>query len=72
MGLKQLFDKIEPHFTHGGKLEKYYPLFEATATLFYTPGQVTRGAARQRRHRSQADDDSGVVRRFPGDVLGNV
>ena len=32
MGLKQLFDKIEPHFTHGGKLEKYYPLFEATAT----------------------------------------
>ena len=48
MGLKQLFDKIEPHFTHGGKLEKYYPLFEATATLFYTPGQVTRGAAHVR------------------------
>ena len=39
MGLKKLFDKIEPHFTHGGKLEKYYPLFEATATLFYTPGR---------------------------------
>lgn len=48
MGLKQLFDKLEPHFTHGGKLEKYYPLFEATATLFYTPGQVTRGAAHVR------------------------
>ncbi len=45
MGLKQLFEKIEPHFTKGGKLEKYYPLFEATATVFYTPGTVTKGAS---------------------------
>jgi Na+-transporting NADH:ubiquinone oxidoreductase subunit NqrB len=22
----------------GGKLEKYYPLYEAAATIFYTPG----------------------------------
>ncbi|MBJ3816212.1 NADH:ubiquinone reductase (Na(+)-transporting) subunit B [Shimwellia pseudoproteus] len=48
MGLKQLFDKMEPHFTHGGKLAKFYPLFEATATLFYTPGQVTHGASHVR------------------------
>lgn len=41
MGLKHLIEKLEPHFTHGGKLEKYYPLYEAAATIFYTPGQVT-------------------------------
>ena len=43
MGLKQLFEKLEPHFTSGGKLARYYPLFEATETLFYTPGKVTHG-----------------------------
>ncbi len=48
MGLKQFFEKIEPHFTAGGKLEKWYPLYEATATIFYTPGQVTRGASHVR------------------------
>jgi Na+-transporting NADH:ubiquinone oxidoreductase subunit B len=42
MGLKHLFEKIEPHFTEG-KLKKYYPLYEATATIFYTPGLVTKG-----------------------------
>ncbi|MDU5503315.1 MAG: NADH:ubiquinone reductase (Na(+)-transporting) subunit B [Enterobacter sp.] len=47
MGLKHLFEKIEPHFTEG-KLKKYYPLYEATATIFYTPGLVTRGAAHVR------------------------
>lgn len=44
MGLKHLIEKLEPHFTHGGKLEKYYPLYEAAATIFYTCA-VTRGAA---------------------------
>ncbi|MBV4413727.1 NADH:ubiquinone reductase (Na(+)-transporting) subunit B [Enterobacteriaceae bacterium YMB-R22] len=48
MGLKHFFEKIEPHFTGSGRLAKYYPLFEATATLFYTPGQVTRGASHVR------------------------
>jgi Na+-transporting NADH:ubiquinone oxidoreductase subunit B len=47
MGLKHLFEKIEPHFTEG-KLKKYYPLYEATATIFYTPGLVTKGAAHVR------------------------
>ena len=32
MGLKQLLEKVEPHFTQGGKLEKYYPQNEAKAT----------------------------------------
>jgi len=48
MGLKNFFDKIEHHFTPGGKLEKWYPLFEATTTVFYTPGLVTRGASHVR------------------------
>ncbi|WED22452.1 NADH:ubiquinone reductase (Na(+)-transporting) subunit B [Vibrio sp. JC009] len=39
--LKKLFEDLEPHFESGGKWEKWYPLFEATATLFYTPGTVT-------------------------------
>lgn len=48
MGLKRLFEKAQPHFTQGGKLEKYYPLYEAAVTLFYTPGQVTPGASHVR------------------------
>lgn len=45
MGLKHFFEKIEPSFTKGGKLEKYYPLYEAVSTVFYTPGMVTKGAS---------------------------
>ena len=48
MGLKHFFEKLEPHFTEGGKLAKYYPLYEATVTIFYTPGLVTRGASHVR------------------------
>ncbi|GAA3583029.1 NADH:ubiquinone reductase (Na(+)-transporting) subunit B [Gibbsiella greigii] len=48
MGLKHFLEKIEPHFTLGGRLEKWYPLYEATATVFYTPGLVTHGASHVR------------------------
>ncbi|KLU15480.1 MULTISPECIES: NADH:ubiquinone reductase (Na(+)-transporting) subunit B [Xenorhabdus] len=48
MGLKNLFEKVEPHFESGGKLEKYYPLYEAVSTIFYTPGTVTKGSAHVR------------------------
>jgi Na+-transporting NADH:ubiquinone oxidoreductase subunit B len=48
MSLKHFFEKIEPHFMAGGKLEKWYPLFEATTTVFYTPGTVTQGSAHVR------------------------
>lgn len=41
MGLKHLFEKMEPAFLPGGKYEKWYALFEATYTLFYTSGTVT-------------------------------
>ncbi len=73
MGLKNFLEKIEHHFEAGGKLEKYYPLYEAAATIFYTQGKVTPGASHVREcYRSETDDDSGVVRRIPCDVLGDV
>ncbi|HCF78640.1 MAG TPA: NADH:ubiquinone reductase (Na(+)-transporting) subunit B [Glaciecola sp.] len=40
MGLKAFLDKIEPDFEPGGKHEKFYALYEAAATIFYTPGKV--------------------------------
>jgi len=43
MGLKQIFENIEPQFEKGGKYEKFYALFEAAYTVFYTPGQVNKG-----------------------------
>lgn len=48
MGLKHLFEKMEPAFLPGGKYEKWYALFEATYTLFYTPGTVTHKASHVR------------------------
>ncbi|MGL5947702.1 MAG: NADH:ubiquinone reductase (Na(+)-transporting) subunit B [Aeromonas sp.] len=48
MSLKQLLDNMEHHFEPGGKFAKYYALFEATYTLLYTPGTVTRNAAHVR------------------------
>ncbi|EDL54576.1 Na(+)-translocating NADH-quinone reductase subunit B [Vibrio mediterranei AK1] len=43
MSLKKNLDKLAPHFEAGGKYQTFYPLYEAVATLFYTPGHVTRG-----------------------------
>ncbi|EKE72366.1 NADH:ubiquinone reductase (Na(+)-transporting) subunit B [Gallaecimonas xiamenensis] len=43
MGLKNFIEKIEPQFEKGGKYEKWYALYEAVATVLYTPGKVTRG-----------------------------
>ena len=34
--------KIEPDFEPGGKYEKFYALYEAAATIFYTPGKVNK------------------------------
>ncbi|MFS1873411.1 NADH:ubiquinone reductase (Na(+)-transporting) subunit B [Enterovibrio norvegicus] len=45
MSLKKYLEDIEPHFEPGGKHEKWFALYEAVATLLYTPGTVThRGA----------------------------
>jgi len=43
MSLKNLIEKMEPHFESGGRYEKWYALYEAAATFFYTPGYVTKG-----------------------------
>lgn len=44
MGLKAFIEKIEPDFEAGGKYEKWYALYEAAATIFYTPGKVTKSS----------------------------
>ncbi len=33
MGLKHLLEKFEPHFLPGGRLERWFPLYEAAATI---------------------------------------
>jgi len=43
MSARDFLDSIEPHFTKGGKLEKYYGLYEMVDTFLYTPSDVTRG-----------------------------
>ena len=43
MSLLNFIEKIEPHFEKGGKYEKFYALYEAAATVFYTPGKVNAG-----------------------------
>lgn len=42
--LRNLFDKLHPHFNPGGKFERLYPLYEAADSFIYTPGEVTAGA----------------------------
>ncbi len=42
MGLRAFLDSIEPHFHKGGKYERWYALYEAVDTIFYSPASVTR------------------------------
>ena len=46
--LRKLLDRIEPLFLKGGKLEKFYPVFEAQDTFLYSPATVTRGTTHVR------------------------
>ncbi len=48
MGFRQVLDKMEPHFHKGGRYEKWYALFEAADTIFYTPPSVTSTTAHVR------------------------
>ncbi|WP_100658152.1 NADH:ubiquinone reductase (Na(+)-transporting) subunit B [Alteromonas flava] len=48
MGLKTFLEDIEPHFEAGGKYEKWYALYEAAATIFYTPGKVNKAGTHVR------------------------
>ncbi|TQV74672.1 NADH:ubiquinone reductase (Na(+)-transporting) subunit B [Aliikangiella marina] len=46
--LKEYIEHLEPHFEKGGKYEKWYALYEAVTTIFYTPGHVTHNASHVR------------------------
>ncbi|GIL06016.1 MAG: Na(+)-translocating NADH-quinone reductase subunit B [Betaproteobacteria bacterium] len=46
--LRAALDRQARHFEKGGKLEKFYPLWEAIDTFFYTPASVTRTGAHVR------------------------
>ncbi|MFT5720665.1 MAG: Na+-transporting NADH:ubiquinone oxidoreductase subunit B [Motiliproteus sp.] len=48
MSIRNILDKMEPHFHKGGKYENWYALYEAVDTIFYTPGQVTKTGAHVR------------------------
>lgn len=46
--IRNFFDRLEPHFTKGGKYEKFYAVFEMFDTLFYSPASVTHNASHVR------------------------
>ena len=48
MGLRSTLDNLEPHFKPGGRYEKWYALYEAVDTIFYSPSHVTRASAHVR------------------------
>lgn len=39
--LRKLLDKVRPKFEKGGKLEKFYPAFNAFETFLFVPGETT-------------------------------
>ena len=41
--LRNVLDDLHPLFDKGGKLEKFYALYEAIDTFAFTPGDVTQG-----------------------------
>ena len=41
--LRNFLDKIEPNFAKGGKLEFFYPFYEAMDTFFYNVGETNTG-----------------------------
>ncbi|MEO0425227.1 MAG: RnfABCDGE type electron transport complex subunit D, partial [Pseudomonadota bacterium] len=46
--LRAFFDSIEPHFTAGGKWERYFPVYEMIESILYTPKTVTTAAPHAR------------------------
>jgi Na+-transporting NADH:ubiquinone oxidoreductase subunit B len=46
--LRQLLDRIGKPFHPGGKLERFFPLYEAADTFFYAPAKVTTTGAHVR------------------------
>lgn len=48
MSFNDFFKGIEPQFEKGGRFEKFYAIFEAAYTVFYTPGHVNKGPTQVR------------------------
>lgn len=48
MGLRSTLDNLEPQFKPGGRYERWYALYEAVDTIFYSPNHVTRSTAHVR------------------------
>lgn len=48
MAIRRFLDQLEPHFEKGGRYEKWYALYEAVDTIFYTPSSVTATTAHVR------------------------
>jgi Na+-transporting NADH:ubiquinone oxidoreductase subunit B len=46
--LRSFLDRIEPHFLKGGKWHRFYALYEAADTIFYSPKSVTHSGAHVR------------------------
>lgn len=42
---KNLLDSVRPHFEEGGKLEKYYPVYDGFATFLFVPGHAAHSGA---------------------------
>ena len=41
--IRKIVEKVKPHFEKGGKLEKFYPVFNAFETFLFVPGETTPG-----------------------------
>ena len=39
--IRNILDKIEPHFSKNGKFAMYYPIYEATDTFLFSPSKTT-------------------------------
>lgn len=46
--LRRFLDRQAHHFEKGGRFEKWFPLWEAADTFFYTPPSVARGSSHVR------------------------
>jgi len=40
--LRRLVDSVKPHFTKGGKFEKFHPAFDALETFLFVPAETTK------------------------------
>ena len=43
-GLRETLDRMHPLFAKGGRLERFYAVYEMVDTFLYSPGDTTRTA----------------------------